>query len=206
MNILFTVIFCVCALLLLCVSPDTFLSALLNGASKSSTLCLSLISTYAVWLGLMQVWEDSGVSEAFSKRLRPFAAKLFKTKDEATLSAVCMNLSVNLLGISGAATPYGIKAAALLDKTENAEYASALFFILNATSLQLFPTSIVAVRASLGSAAPTDIVFPILLSSCLSTLLGVLLLQCTRIKTKSATLFQGGSSFKKLKTKGAGLR
>ena len=200
MNVIFTVIFCVSALALLFHSPDSFLSALLSGASKSAALCLSLLSTYAVWLGLMQVWEDSGVSRAFSKRLFPLASKLFKTKDEKTLSAVCMNLSVNLLGISGAATPYGIQAAALLDKTKHAEYASTLFFILNATSLQLFPTSIVAVRTALQSANPTDVVLPILLSSAFATLLGCGLLYLSFL-VKPHTMYAY-----KLTTKGAGTR
>lgn len=182
-------------LLLLCTDPTAFLSALLSGASKSATLCLALLSTYAVWMGLMQVWADCGLSRALSKRLYPLAGRVFKTTDEPTLNAVCMNLAVNLLGISGAATPYGIQAAALLDKTEHAEYASALFFILNATSLQLFPTSIVAVRTSLQSATPTDVVLPILLSSLFCTLLGVLLLHIFLPPKR-----------KNIKTKGAGMR
>ncbi len=91
------------------------------------------------------------------------------------MQAISMNLSVNLLGISGAATPYGIQAANLLDKTDNAEYASAMLFVLNATSLQLIPTSIIAVRVALGSASPNDIVLPTLLATSLSTIVGVLL-------------------------------
>ena len=88
-----------------------------------------------------------------------------------------MNLSVNFLGISGAATPYGIKAAALLNEKENAEYNSALFFILNATSIQFLPTSMIAVRASMHSVAAANIVLPTLLSSAFSTLLGVTLVR-----------------------------
>lgn len=172
MNTLFVAVFIGSALLLLCSSPQTFLSTLLDGASKSATLCLSLVASYAVWMGLMQLWQDSGVSRAVSRFLRPLAKKLFKTQDKETLDAVCMNMSVNLLGISGAATPYGIKAAQLLDKSPQAEYASAMLFVLNATSLQLLPTSLIAVRAALHSAAPTDIVLPTLLTTLFTTLVG----------------------------------
>lgn len=207
MNGIFLIVICICALGFLVISPDSFLTALLNGASKSASLCLALLSTYAVWLGLMQVWEDSGVSRSFSKRLHPIAAKMFKTQDEQALNAVCMNLSVNLLGISGAATPYGIQAAKLLDKTKHAEYASAIFFLLNATSLQLFPSSIVAVRTSLHSANPTDVVLPILLSSLFATLLAVaLFLLCTALRAPIKRLFVTKISFKKPKTRGAGTR
>lgn len=175
MNILFTCVFLVCTFLLLCTSPESFLAALLDGAGKGATVSVSLIATYCVWLGLMRVWEDSGVTRGISKLVKPVAKRLFKTDNEEALEAISMNLSVNLLGISGAATPYGIKAANLLDKTENAEYSSAMLFVLNATSLQLIPTSIIAVRVAMQSASPNDVVIPTLLATLLSTLLGVIL-------------------------------
>lgn len=173
MNTLFTMLFLVCTFLLLCTSPDTFLAALLDGAGKGATVCISLVATYSVWLGLMRVWEDSGLARGISKLLKPLSKRLFKTENEEALQAISMNLSVNLLGISGAATPYGIKAANLLDKTENAEYSSAMLFVLNATSIQLIPASILSVRVAFHSAAPTDVVIPTLLATLLSTVLGI---------------------------------
>ncbi len=181
MNILFVIVFLACAALLFVSSPENFLAALLDGAGKSATLCCSLIATYAVWLGLMRVWEDCGIARKTSRLLKPALKRLFHTDDNAAIDAISMNISVNLLGISGAATPYGITAAKLLDKTPQAEYASAMFFVLNATSLQILPTSLIAVRVALRSASPNDIVLPILLTSALSTLLGVIL---TRIFIK----------------------
>ena len=172
MNTLFTLVFLACAFLLLCTSPDTFLAALLEGAGKGATVCLSLVATYSVWLGLMRVWEDSGLARGISKLLKPLSKRLFKTEDEEALQAISMNLSVNLLGISGAATPYGIKAANLLDRTENAEYSSAMLFVLNATSIQLIPTAIIGVRVALHSANPTDVIVPTFLATLLSTVLG----------------------------------
>lgn len=196
MNVIFFLLFCICAIGFLFLAPDRFLSTLLSGASKSATLCIAMLAGYTVWMGLMNVWEDSGLSRGVSKRLRPLAAKVFKTTDAATLDAVCMNLSVNLLGISGAATPYGIRAAALLDKTDRAEYASSLFFVLNATSIQLFPSSLVAMRTSLHSASPTDIVLPIFLSSLLSTALAVALLLISRAIYRHAPMrFSRGTAF-----------
>ena len=173
MNALFFIVFTICTLSLLLFSPENFLSALLDGASRSATLCVSLIATYAVWMGLMRLWEDSGVTRGISRLIKPVAKRLLKTNDENVLSAVSMNISVNLLGISGAATPYGIKAAQLLDKTENAEYSSAIFFVLNATSLQVLPSSLVAVRVAMASTNPTDIILPTLIATMFSTVLGV---------------------------------
>lgn len=175
MNILFTLLFLACSATLLFTDSSAFLPAVLDGASTAASLCVALLASYAVWLGLMQVWEDSGLSRLLSKWLKPLARKLFRTDDEKTLTAVCMNLSANMLGIGGAATPYGIQAAKLLDKSPDAEYASAMFFALNATSIQLLPTSIVGLRASLGSSAPADIILPTLLATAASTLLACLL-------------------------------
>ncbi len=175
MNTLFTLVFISSTFCILLHSPDAFLSTVLEGGSKAAATCVALVATYSVWMGLVKVWEDSGVTRGIAKLVKPIAKKLLKTTDENALTAASMNLSVNLLGISGAATPYGITAAKLLDKTENAEYSSAMFFVLNATSLQLLPASIVAVRVSLRSAAPTDIILPTLFTTVLSTLLGVIL-------------------------------
>ena len=175
MNAIFTVIFLVCTLLLLCTTPDAFLGALLDGAGKGASICVSLVATYAVWLGLMRVWEDSGLARCVARFMKPLARKLFKTDNEEALQAISMNLSVNLLGISGAATPYGIRAAQLLDKTDNAEYSSAMLFVLNATSIQLIPTSIIGVRVAMQSAAPNNVVIPTILATMLSTFLGVVL-------------------------------
>lgn len=204
MNVLFSLLFFVCTLLLLCTSPDTFLSSLLDGASRGASISVALIANYTVWLGLMRVWEDSGVTKGVSKLLRPLVKRLFLTEDEEALQAVSMNLSVNLLGISGAATPYGIRCAKLLDKTPHAEYASAMLFVLNATSLQLIPTSIVSVRVGMQSANPYDIILPTLFATLLSTLFGVLLTWVfLRPKTK-ATQPVFSPSFKK--TKGVSMR
>jgi spore maturation protein A len=199
MNVLFGLIFLVCTFLLLCTSPDGFLSAMLDGAGKAATLCVSLVATYAVWMGLMKVWEDSGVARGVSRLLKPAAKKLLKSDDEEALSAVCMNLSVNMLGISGAATPYGIKACKLLDQSPDAEYSSSMFFVLNATSIQLLPTSIIGVRVAMQSVAPYDVVLPILLTSLFSTVLAVALARLFIPPKKTRK-----NSKIRLQTKGAG--
>lgn len=172
MNALFTVVFLSsCAVLFVC-APENFLSSLLSGASSAASLCLALLSSYCVWLGLMKIWEQSGVSKKISRLLKPIVKKVFRIRSEQATETVCMNLSANMLGIGGAATPYGILSAELLQKEENSRYASSMLFVLNATSLQLIPTSIVAVRTSLNSVNPSVVILPAFLSTVFSTLLG----------------------------------
>lgn len=175
MNALFLCLFLSCAVALLFLNPEAFLSALLDGTTKSANLCLALLASYTVWLGLMQVWEDSGVTGGVSRLIKPMARRLFQTDDEEALSSISMNLSANMLGIGGAATPYGIRAAQALDKTKNAEFSSCMLFVVNATSVQLIPTSIIGIRAALGSGNPTDVVLPVFLATLFSTGVGILL-------------------------------
>ena len=206
MNVLFSIVFLVAAGLFLLQSPDGFLATVLDGASKSAVLCFSLIATYAVWLGLMNVWKDAGVSQAVSKLLKPLAKRIFKVDDTETLDNLSMNLSVNLLGISGAATPYGIKVAQFLDRSEYAEYSSAMFFVVNATSIQLIPTSIIGVRVALGSVAPADVVLPTLVCTVFSTLIAMALVRML-IPPKRAVFPSSCRDFggKICKSRGAGI-
>ena len=116
MNALYLLLFLLSGAVLLLSDPAAFLPALLDGASRAAVLSASLLASYAVWLGLMRLWEESGVTRGISRLLRPLSRRLFKTDDEETLSAIGMNLSANLLGIGSAATPYGIRAAELLEQ------------------------------------------------------------------------------------------
>ncbi len=212
MNILFGCIFLITTGILLVLHPDAFLPTMLDGAEKSATTCFALLSSYAVWLGLMRVWEDSGVAHGIARVLKPITKKLLKTENNEAIQAASMNFSVNLLGISGAATPYGIRAASLLDKTPNAEYSSAMLFVINATSLQIFPSSMIAVRVAMHSTTPYNIILPTILSTLFSTLLGILL---TSLLIKSANKKQKSLYhvcverhfwLKNKKIKGAGMR
>ncbi|MBQ9118008.1 MAG: hypothetical protein IJY11_02275 [Clostridia bacterium] len=175
MNVLFLTLFLACSGALLILNPEGFLSSLLDGTSKSATLCVALLASYTVWLGLMQVWEDSGVTRGVSRLIKPVTKRLFRTDDEKALKYISMNLSANMLGIGGAATPYGIRAAQALDKTKNAEFSSCMLFVVNATSVQILPTAVIGIRVALGSGNPTDIVLPTLIATAFSTGVGILL-------------------------------
>ena len=79
--------------------------------------------------------------------------------------------------MSGATTPMGIKAIGELEKQSNTNYAIAMFFVINATSIQLIPSSILALRTSFNSSAPASIILPTILTTLLSTIIGVLLVK-----------------------------
>ncbi len=85
-----------------------------------------------------------------------------------------MNLSCNLIGIGGAATPYAVKAIGELEKEGNS-FAQKLLFIINATSIQIVPTTVITLRAAAGSISPSDIFLPSLICTIVSTATAVTL-------------------------------
>lgn len=207
MNAIFLSLFLGATAILLFVNPPLFLPTVLDAAGDSATLCVALLASYAVWMGLMEVWKACGITKGISRLLRPLCKRLFRTDDEQTLQAVSANLSCNFLGLGGAATPYGIEGARLLDKSPNPEYASCMFFALNATSLQLLPTSVVGLRASLGSGAPADIVLPSLICTAFSTAVACLLVWLfLRPKKRQSAVVFGEKRVKISNNTGAGTR
>ncbi len=192
MNAIFAVIFLLAAAAFLVADPEGFLAAMLSGGERAATLCLSLLAAYCVWLGFFKVLERSGLAEKFARRTMPLTKKLFRTEDGEALKLASGNLTANLLGLPGAPTPLGVKATERFLKTENG-FAADMLFVLNATSLQLLPTTAIALRLAAGSSSPADIFLPTLLATLLSSLAGALLLLFTaRIGQKFAQKRQLG--------------
>lgn len=168
MNAIFTCIFLISLAILAIISPEGVLPALLGGAERSLTMAVTLFCIYAVWMGLSRLAEKSGLSRTASKALKPLSRRLFKTDNEVANENIAMNLSCNLLGVGGAATPYAVRAIGELEK-ENNTFAQKLLFIINATSVQIVPTTVIALRTSAGSVAASDIFLPSLICTAFST-------------------------------------
>ena len=174
MNVIFTVVFLASLLVITVVAPDKLLSTLLGGGEKTATTALTLFCIYAVWMGLSRLAEKSGFSRVAAKGLKPLSRRLFKTENAGALENIAMNLSCNLLGIGGAATPYAVKAIGELEKDNN-DFAQKLLFVINATSVQLIPSTVIALRTAAGSGAAFDIFLPSLICTVISTAVAVLL-------------------------------
>ena len=161
-------------LVLLVTNPGAMLSEMIGASASALNLCIELCAVYAVWLGIIELVDASGLGEKLSKLLRPLIKKLFRVEDEKTQKLIAMNVSANILGIGNAATPMGIKAMqALDDKSGKANFAMIMLIVVNATSIQLLPTTVVGLRASAGSANPADIIFPTIIATFCTTLLGI---------------------------------
>ncbi len=154
-------------------------SAALIGAQNGVTLALSLCGSLCLWSGFVKLTEKSGLARRFSALLRPLLSRLFPeaSRDPSALQDLCGNLTANFLGLGNAATPMGISAVrrmhALSGKPDASDEMCRLI-VLNTASIQLIPSTVGAVRASLGSARPFDILPAVWLTSACSVTAGLL--------------------------------
>ncbi len=165
--------------------------ALLEAGEEAVSLCLSLAGAYAFFGGLLGVARESGVVAALAAAMRRPLTRLFRFRlgEEAALHDICVNLSANMLGMGGAATPAGLAAMRRMAEAngggDEASDAMILFLVINTSSVQLLPTTMIALRAQMGAASPADIVLPTLISTCASTLCGVALCLLLRRRGKA---------------------
>lgn len=162
--------------------------AALEAGKDAWETSVGLLGGFILFGGIVAILEEAGAVSWLRRRLRAPLRWLFggQATPEA-MEAVAMNLSANMLGLGNAATPMGMRAARLLTP-ENAKLPSAalcMLLVINSTSVQLFPTSVVALRSATGSAQPDVIALPSLAASAVSTLIGILL--CKLIEKGSTT-------------------
>lgn len=177
MNIIFGLCLLISSIIMLFLNPEGILSSMLVGGEKALQLTLKMVVVYAVWMGLFELLEKTGISNKLAKLLKPINKFLFGPLPDKANDFMSMNISANILGMSGATTPMGIKSIQELEKHQNTEYAITMFFVINATSVQIIPSSVLALRASLGSISPSNIILPTILATLLSTIIGVLLVK-----------------------------
>lgn len=181
MSSIFICVLVICSAFALATGQGEALGAAVLGAGEAAiTLGLALAGAYMLWCGLLKIMERSGVTERLARRMaRPVSWLLGREgRDERVLKAVCVNFTANLMGMGNAATPAGLEAMRLM--AEHAREGQptdgmCMFLLINASSLQLIPTTVISLRAACGAADPSRIVLPALIGSAASTLCAVLL-------------------------------
>lgn len=182
MNILFGVI-CLASLVVLAIkNPDGALAAATSGANKALTLSFTLVVVYTVWSGFLQIAEASGVCDKLAAILKKPLALLFPEADEETKKYIAANVSANMLGMGGLATPPAIIATKAMTDRGDCDGATTLF-ILASASVQLLPSTVIALRQNAGSLSSADIYLPTLLSTLIGTAAGLIL--CKVFKKKN---------------------
>jgi spore maturation protein A len=137
----------------------------------------------ALWLGVMKIAEQAGLIARLGTMLRPLMTRLFPDvpADHPAMGAMIMNISANMLGLSNAATPFGLKAmeelSTLSRKPGVATDAMCTFLVINTSNVQLIPATVIAIRAAAGSANPTEILGPAIVATTCSTVIGVIVVR-----------------------------
>lgn len=142
-------------------------SAIFNSAEQTVNLCLTLLGTLCLWNGIMNIALKTSFVQKLTKFFRPVIHFLFPEfkQDEEISRQISMNMIANILGLGNASTPIGLKAIDSMQKKNHDKKSlsdsMAMFILINTASLQIIPTTVIAIRTSLGSQNPSRIVLAV---------------------------------------------
>lgn len=155
-------------------------SAIFSSTSDAITLSIDLLGTICLWNGIMQVANKTSIIDKLTNLLSPIIKVLFPEmkKNKQVQKEISMNMIANILGLGNAATPLGLKAMKSMqreNKNKNVLSDSMMVFIvINTASIQIIPTTVIAIRNSLGSNNPTSIVFPVWIATICAAVAAIL--------------------------------
>lgn len=149
-------------------------------AKTAFEISLGLTGVLSLWMGIMKIGERGGLVNILAKGLAPIFNRIFPDipKGHPVTGTMFMNVAANMLGLDNAATPMGLKAMQELQELnpqkDTATNSMIMFLVLNTSGLTLIPMSVLLYRTQLGSAQPTDVFIPILITTTVSTIVGLI--------------------------------
>ena len=169
-------------------------SSIFESTSQAIELSISLLGTICLWSGIMQIASKTSLLERLTKFLMPVLKFLFPNlkNNQKIKNEIAMNMVANILGLGNAATPLGLKAMESMQKDnlkkDTLSDSMMMFIVINSASIQLIPTTVIAIRSSLGSENPTQIVLPVWIATFFAAIAGIfatkLLISITNKGTK----------------------
>lgn len=167
-------------------------NAAMDSAKEAVTLSITMVGVMSFWSGFMEIAKKAGIIEMASEKLEPFLSFLFPSlpKRHPARALIATNMIANVLGLGWAATPAGLQAMEEFEKLEEERRAGRAkgiarrkgtasnemcnLLIVNISSLQLIPMTVIAYRSQYGSVNPTAIVGPGIAATAVSTLVAIL--------------------------------
>ena len=148
----------------------------LDSAGEAVSLCITMAGVMALWMGLMEIAQESGMITKMTKGIRPFLKFMFPRlpEDHPAGEYIATNLIANVLGLGWACTPAGLESGRHGTNVSVASNEMCTFLILNISSLQLIPVNMIAYRSRYGSANPAVIIAPALVATLFSTIISVI--------------------------------
>lgn len=141
--------------------------SIFDSAASAVELTITFFGTLCMWNGIMKIAQETTFMQKLTNLLKPLINFLFPDciNNEKVKQEISMNMVANILGLGNAATPLGLKAMKTMQKdNQNKDTISdsmAMFIVINTASLQLIPTTVIAIRSSLNSVNPSQIIFPV---------------------------------------------
>lgn len=164
--------------------------SIFESTESAVSLSLTLIGMTCLWSGIMEIASKTNIIIFLNRILKPIIKRLFPNINLKSNSYknIIMNIVANILGLGNAATPLGLKAMEELQKeNEDKETLSdnmMMLIVLNTASLQIIPTTVISIRSSLGSSNPSQIIFPVWLSTICAAVVGIVcckvIINCTK--------------------------
>ena len=160
---------------------STLNSEILNSAKVTLNMLLEIFPIMALWLGLMNIAKESGLLFKISKAISPLLSKLFPDipKGHESIGYIASNIIINVFGLGSSATPFGLKAMKSLQelnlKKDTASKSMITFLVINTGGVTLVPTTIIALRMLYNSTNPTEIVWPCIIATVISSICAVIL-------------------------------
>ena len=158
---------------------DQINNSVFESCESAVQLSITFLGTMCLWSGIMQIAKKTTLVDKLTKFLTPVMKVLFPDikKDSDVHKEISMNMVANILGLGNAATPLGLKAMKSLQKEnikkDTLTNSMAMFIIINTASIQLIPTTVIAIRSSLGSSNPTSIIIPVWIATICAAIAGV---------------------------------
>lgn len=158
---------------------QTLNSSIFESVESAVNLSITMLGTMCLWSGIINVATNTKIINIINKLLRPVIKFLFPElkRNTKAQNEISMNMVANILGLGNAATPLGIKAMETLqEENENKETLSnsmIMLIVLNTASIQIIPTTIIAIRSSLGSENPTAIIVPVWIATICAGIAGI---------------------------------
>ena len=169
-------------------------AAVLDSSRDAVTLCITMLGITGLWMGLMQIAQDGGAVSVISAKMKPLIRFLFPgiPENHPASGAITLNFAANFLGLGWAATPAGLQAMKELEALREQKGGEAgtasdemcAFLILNISSLQLIPVTVIAYRSQYRSADPAVITGPAIAATAVSTAAAVLFVKWAGRKKK----------------------